>query len=109
MDKNIRSNLNYFMVYIKAREAYSGPKKGRSTDLHPEMLLGLHSMGMREFNGVLVDDNFEMLKDKDDPDFFEEFMEADEEKDEDDDLENLEDDLEDEEWDDDDDDDDDGR
>lgn len=65
--------MNRLMVYLKAREIMDGVKPGRATDLNEDMLLALHSMGMREFNGVGVDENCKLVYDRENPDFFTEF------------------------------------
>lgn len=71
--KKSKNPMNRLMVYLKAREVLYGIKEGRATDLNQDMLLALHSMGMREFNGVGVDEDYKLVYDKENPEFLVEF------------------------------------
>lgn len=59
------------MVYLKARDIFEDKP---DNNLNADIILSLHSFGLREVSGVGIDNNYNLLYDKKNPSFFQEFQ-----------------------------------
>lgn len=62
--------MNRLMVYLQARAIFQDEP---DVDLNADIVLALHSFGLREISGVGLDNNCTPTYDKANPDFFAEF------------------------------------